>query len=135
MIDVSRWKPIGKSDNADFYEIERGVLAVVPREGARDDEGTATQSVKIQLDYLRPLNQRASVLVFMDPVLDQSAAARKIYRDLPDPKLISCYALVGGSPFGRANSIRMLTPSSKTSSHIIRAATGRARPRSSIQGG
>ncbi len=102
VIDVSGWKTIGRSDNADFYEIEPGVLAVVPADGSRDDETTATQSVKIQLDYLRPKGQRASVVVFMDPVLEQTASARKVYRDLPDPSLISCYALVGGSAFGRA---------------------------------
>lgn len=102
VIDVSGWKAIGKSDNADFYEIEPGVLAVVPREGATDDETTATQSVKAQLDYLRPTGTRASVVVFMDPVLEQTASARKVYRELPDPALINGYALVGGSPFGRA---------------------------------
>jgi hypothetical protein len=102
MIDVSGWKTIGKSDNANFYEIEPGVLAVVPHDGATDTEKTATQSVQVQLDYLRPTGQRASVLVFMDPVLEQLAEARKVYRDMPDPALINCYALIGGSAFGRA---------------------------------
>lgn len=52
------------------------------------------------------------------------------------PMLWSMYRpSVWGSAFGRANSIRMLTPSSNRSSHIIRAATGRARPRTSTHGG
>jgi hypothetical protein len=102
MIDTTGWTPIGKSDNADFYEVEEGLLAIVPFEGSSDDEKTAKQSVQIQHEYLRPRGRRAGVIVFMDPLVEQHASARIVYRDGPDPAFVTCYALVGGTVFGRA---------------------------------
>jgi hypothetical protein len=102
MIDTTGWTAIGKSDNADFYEVEEGLLAIVPFEGSSDDEKTAKQSVQIQHDYLRPRGRRAGVIVFMDPLVEQHASARIVYRDGPDPAFVTCYALVGGTVFGRA---------------------------------
>ena len=101
-IDRSRWTRFGTSDNADFYDVEAGVLAVVPFEGTADNAETARQSVSTQLDYLRAHGKRAGVVVFMDPVLEQDAGARTVYRDLPDPAFQVCFALVGSSAFGRA---------------------------------
>jgi hypothetical protein len=102
MIDTTGWTAIGKSDNADFYEVEEGLLAIVPFEGSSDDEKTAKQSVRIQHEYLRPRGRRAGVIVFMDPLVEQHASARIVYRDEPDPAFVTCYALVGGTVFGRA---------------------------------
>lgn len=99
---TSGWKRIGASANADFFEIEPHVLAVVPHEAVTDDEATARESVTIQLEYLRRNGTRAGVVVFMDPVIEQTAAARNVYRTLPDPAFQACYALVGGTTFGRA---------------------------------
>ena len=101
-IDTTGWTPIGRSDNADFYEVEEGLLAVVPFEGTTDDAKTARQSVQIQHDYLRAHGRRAGVVVFMDRVVEQDASARAVYRDAPDRAFITCYALVGGTAFGRA---------------------------------
>ena len=101
-IDTAGWTAIGRSDNADFYELDEGLLAVVPFEGTTDDANTARQSVQIQHDYLRPRGRRAGVVVFMDRILEQDASARAVYRDAPDPAFITCYALVGGTAFGRA---------------------------------
>jgi hypothetical protein len=101
-VDTTGWTPIGKSDNADFYEIEEGLLAIVPFEGSSDDAKTARQSVQIQHDYLKPRGKRAGVIVFMDPLVEQHASARTVYRDAPDAAFITCYALVGGTAFGRA---------------------------------
>ena len=101
-IDTTGWTPIGRSDNADFYQVEEGLLAVVPFEGTTDDARTARQSVQTQHDYLRPRGRRAGVLVFVDRVVEQDASARAVYRDEPDPAFVACYALVGGTAFGRA---------------------------------
>ena len=101
-VDTANWKAIGRSDNADFYEVEPHVLAVVPFDGTTDDENTARQSIEVQLQYLREQGMRAGVVVFMDPVAEQRAAARAVYRDLPDPAFHVCFALVGGTAFGRA---------------------------------
>ncbi len=51
------------SSNADFYEIEPQILAVVPFEGATDNAATARESVAIQLEHLRGAGIRAGVVV------------------------------------------------------------------------
>jgi hypothetical protein len=101
-IETAGWRRIGVSSNADFFEVEERVLAVVPFDGCDDNEETARESIRIQLEYLRPLEKRAGVLVFMDRILMQSASAREVYRVAPDPAFQACFALVGGTTFGRA---------------------------------
>jgi hypothetical protein len=102
MPDVTAWSAIGRSANADFYEIEPGVLAVVPFDGSGDTADTAAESVHIQLEHLRARGQRAGVVVFMDRVVSQTSGARDVYRDAPDPTFQACFALVGSTVFGRA---------------------------------
>lgn len=101
-IDTSSWTRIGATDNADFYEIEEGILAIVPFDGARDNEETARQSVELQLDYIIRTGRPAGVIVFADRVADQDPGARRVYRDLPDPTRQLGYALVYRTTFGRA---------------------------------
>ncbi|HUX33888.1 MAG TPA: hypothetical protein VMV51_08435 [Gemmatimonadaceae bacterium] len=101
-VDTTDWTRIGASDNADFFEVEPGILAVVPREGTDDNAHTARQSIAIQLDHLRARGAPAGIVVFMDPVVEQDAGARTVYREAPDPELQRCFALVGSSAFGRA---------------------------------
>jgi hypothetical protein len=100
--DTAAWTPIGRSANADFFEIETGVLAVVPFDGASDTADTAADSVRIQLTHLRARGRRAGTIVFMDQVASQNSGARDVYRTAPDPTLQTCFALVGGTMFGRA---------------------------------
>ena len=73
--DTSAWSPIGRSGNADFYEIESGVLAVVPFDGTADTAETAAESVRIQLEHLRASGNRAGTVVFMDAVASQNLVA------------------------------------------------------------
>jgi len=101
-IDTSRWTLFGRSDNAEFFEIEPLVLAVVPVVGCDDTEETARQSIRIQLEHLRKRDRGAGVLVFVDRVVTQSPGARRVYRDEPDPAYQACFALVGGTRLGRA---------------------------------
>jgi len=101
-IDTSKWTKIGQSSNAEFYELEPHILAVVPFDGAIDDMSTARESVRIQLEHLRKSGRRAGTIVFMDQVLEQASGARSVYRDEPDPAFQVCFALVGGTTFGRA---------------------------------
>jgi hypothetical protein len=101
-IDTGAWKAIGRSENADFFEVEARILAVVPFDGCDDSEQTARESIRIQLEYLRERRTRAGIVVYMDRILTQSAAAREVYRVEPDPAFQACFALVGGTVFGRA---------------------------------
>ena len=100
--DTSAWSPIGRSGNADFYEVEPGVLAVVPFDGSSDTADSAAESIRIQLEHLRARGRRAGTVVFMDRVAAQNSGAREVYRDAPDPTLQTCFALVGSTIFGRA---------------------------------
>ena len=100
--DTSSWAKIGESSNAEFFEVEPGILAVVPFDGSTDDASTAEASIRIQLEHLRSGGTRAGVLVFMDRVAQQDAAAPAVYRDAPDPDFQTCFALIGGTVFGRA---------------------------------
>jgi hypothetical protein len=101
-IDTSRWRKFGESSNAEFFEVEPRILAVVPFDGCDDNESTAGESVRIQLELLRARGTRAAVLVFMDRIASQDAGAREVYSTAPDPAFQSCFALVGGTMFGRA---------------------------------
>lgn len=101
-IETAEWKRIGRSANADSFEVEERVLAVVPFDRCDDNEDAARESIRIQLEYRRSRSKRAGVIVFMDQILTQSAAAREVYRVAPDPAFQACFALVGGTMFGRA---------------------------------
>ncbi|HSM72887.1 MAG TPA: hypothetical protein VK851_15215 [Anaerolineales bacterium] len=101
-IDVTNWIKFGQTSNAEFYEISPGFLAVVPFNECTDDETTAKASVQTQLNYLRSKNHKAAVVIFMDNIVQQTAGARAVYRDMPDPMYQACFALVGGTVFGRA---------------------------------
>jgi hypothetical protein len=37
----------------------------------------------------------------MDSISQQTTGARNVYRDMPDPAFQVCFALVGGTAFGR----------------------------------
>jgi hypothetical protein len=102
MIDTSAWTRFATTSNADFYEIEPHVLAVVPFDGTKDDATTAQESVAAQLKYLQSRGQRAGVIVMMDRVARQDGAARAVYHVQPNPAFQVCFALVGSTPFGRA---------------------------------
>lgn len=99
--DPSKFKVIGESINAKFYELDHEVLVVLPHEGSQDTQASATESVSIQLEYLRTRNRRSGVVVLMDSVTAQDAGARSVYRELPEPAHQVCFALVGGTAFGR----------------------------------
>lgn len=100
--DTSAWKAAGATDNAEFFEIEPGILAVVPHAGSVDNAITATQSIELQHAYWQERGRRGGSVVFMDRIRDSQVGARQVYGQLPDPKLITGFALVGGTIFGRA---------------------------------
>jgi hypothetical protein len=100
--DTTAWLPIGRSANADFFEVEPGVLAVVPFVGTTDTADTAAESIQIQIAHLRASGRRAGTVVFMDPVVAQNSGAREVYRNAPDPTFQTGFALVGSTMLGRA---------------------------------
>lgn len=100
-LDTSKWKPIGTSSNAKFYELDKDVLVVVPDEGSTDSAASADESIHIQVEYLRQQSRRSGTVVVLDGIAGQDSGARAVYRDRPDPSHQVCFALVGGTTFGR----------------------------------
>lgn len=99
--DVSRWKPLGPTHNADMYEVEPGILAVVPHEGCVDTAETASENFAFQQRHWEEAGRSGGVLIFMDLIRDQHAGARRVY-SAPSRGLITGFALIGGTVFGRA---------------------------------
>jgi hypothetical protein len=100
--DVSRWRRLGSTDNADMYEVEPGILAVVPHEACVDTAETARQSVEFQHHHWAKAGRGGGAVIFMDRLRDQHAGAREVYGSLPDARTVTGFALVGGTVFGRA---------------------------------
>lgn len=96
------WKHLGSTTNAEFYEIEVDILAVVPHQDSTDDEDTARQSIAFQDRHWQRVGRRGAAVVFMDPVLEQNAGARAVYANETSETLTTCYALVGKTFFGHA---------------------------------
>lgn len=100
-VDTSKWKQIGSSSNAKFFELDEHVLVVVPEEGSSDTAASAEDSIRIQVEYLREKSRRSGTVVLLDGIAGQDSGARAVYRDRPDPSHQVCFALVGGTLFGR----------------------------------
>ncbi|HEU4535163.1 MAG TPA: hypothetical protein VFS00_13640, partial [Polyangiaceae bacterium] len=64
--DLPRWRPLGSTDNADMYEIEPGVLAVVPHAGSSDTAETARQSVEFQHRHWEEAKRGGGAIIFLD---------------------------------------------------------------------
>jgi hypothetical protein len=100
--DLSRWRSLGSTDNADMYEVEPGILAVVPHEASFDTAETARQSVEFQHRHWAAAKRSGGAVIFMDRIRDQNVEARRVYGSLPNKKAVTGFALVGGTVFGRA---------------------------------
>jgi hypothetical protein len=96
------WKPLGATDNADWFEIRHDLIAIMPRENARDTEASARESIANQRRHWQSVGRRGAVVVFMDNLLDQDSGARTVYMTESDPTCTTCYALVGDSLFAQA---------------------------------
>lgn len=96
------WASAARTSTATVYDAGDGLLVVWPDDGCRDDELSATQSVEAQHEFFRAAGRSGGTIVMMDAIGDQTNAARRVYQTLPDASLITCFALVGGSTFGRA---------------------------------
>jgi hypothetical protein len=96
------WRHLGKTSNADFYEVTPQLLAIVPFRDSRDTADTARESIAFQDTHWRAAGRRGAVAVFMDNVIEQDASARGVYADETRGTLTTCYALIGETFFGHA---------------------------------
>jgi hypothetical protein len=98
----AHWTALGRTDNASFHLAEPHIIVIAPDEGGTDDETTARQSVAKQHEHWRAHGGRGSAIVLMDRVGHQTKGARQVYQTEVDPQLITGFALVTRSVFGRA---------------------------------
>ena len=92
----------GADENAEFYVAEPGIIVVVPHDGCTDNARSARRSLEVQTGRWRKVGRKGGAIVLMDPILHQDSGARRVYRDDADTSLITGFALVGGTAFGRA---------------------------------
>lgn len=99
--DPARWRPLGRTANSDYFEIEPGLMACVPRSRSSDTEATARENAEFQERYWVELGRLGTCIVFFDQLLDQTTEARRVYATFPF-KNQRATALVGGTLLSRA---------------------------------
>lgn len=100
-IDVDRWKFVSETNNGRNYEVERGILAIVPRAGVIDTAADAQEAVDVQHEYFRSVGGGVAIIFFSElKSLDKDA--RRVYQEAPIPSIFRAAALVGGSLLARA---------------------------------
>jgi len=93
---------VGNTRNAALYRLGQRVLAVVPFADSTDDGESSLESIRLQERYFRTAGVPGGSVIFIDRVLEQDRAARQNYRTVPDPQLLTGFALVTRSVLGRA---------------------------------
>lgn len=97
------WREIGTTSDAIVYEVEEGIVSIVPFVGCDDTEATALEKTRLVTEHYRSCGLRGTVIVFVDPMRRQDRTARSVYREdsIHNPLVLGT-ALVGGTPLGRA---------------------------------
>jgi hypothetical protein len=101
-IDTRGWRHVGGTDAGGYYEVSEHVLVAVPRSGYRQSEAGALASLDELRRLARARGRRLGVIVLVDRVLAQDAAARRVW-SLPRADEPRCaQALVCSSLLARA---------------------------------
>ena len=97
------WNEIGETSDSRIYEVEAGIVAIVPYVGCDDTEATALEKTRVVNEHYRRAGRKGTVLVFVDPIRRQDRSARRVYQDdsVHNPLVLGT-ALVGNSALGRA---------------------------------
>lgn len=96
------WQRQSGGDGYAIYRTPDDLLVVWTEDGFIDTAESATQIIEAQHAYRRQQGVRGGTVIMMDFLLEQNMGARTAYQTLPDPVLITGFALVGGTLFGRA---------------------------------
>ena len=96
------WKHLATLSNADVYELRDDVIVIVPNRDAVDDENSARESLAFQRAHWSSRKKAGAVIVSMEPMREQTAAARGIYANEAQSALTTCFALVGESFYAQA---------------------------------
>jgi hypothetical protein len=100
-IDTSGWKPVGETSICSLFAVTPDLVAVVPKEGARDTAETARELTTWQYGYWKRLGHTGAVAVFVDRYVDQDPAARDVYVQDSEGALTYAAVIIGGTFWGR----------------------------------
>lgn len=97
------WTEVATGPNCAYYVAHApDVLIIVPTPGAIDDEHSARENMKLQLEYFESLGTRGAHLILMGRLARQTAGARRLYAKGATANRIFATALVVTSPLSRA---------------------------------
>jgi hypothetical protein len=99
--DIASWTQVGESTNANFFEIEPRVLAVVAKERMADDGQTALENVGVHKRYFRE-SGRGVIIGFTDGGTSQNRDAREVYQKQLDSTVLLGVTIIGGTALSRA---------------------------------
>ena len=99
--DTTGWKALGQRGNSRYFDIENGVLAIVPDEGTIDTAETAKENQEYQYAYFREKGRPGVVVIYFDLIKELNKDARSVYTK-SDPRYLCGVALVGGTLLSRA---------------------------------
>src|SRR4051794_40202156 len=97
------WRKVGTTSNADFYEMRKDILVIVPHQDSTDNETSARESLALQKKLWGETGRPGAVIIWMDPVVAQDSGARSVYANETRGVPTTCYALVGESFFAMAS--------------------------------
>ena len=98
------WQHIGSTGDSELYKLRDEVLIVIPAADTRQTEELARSNLAGQRAYWDSLGHGGAVIIFMDPVLEQTAEARAVYTNEAEDSGTVCFALIGESYFAMAAS-------------------------------
>ncbi|HET9954635.1 MAG TPA: hypothetical protein VFQ61_09025 [Polyangiaceae bacterium] len=99
--DTSAWQFVGRTANSRYFAVEPGILACVPDPKSADTEGSAKENVRFQELYWTERAEHGTCIVYFDQLVDQTAAARRVYATYPFRSQLAT-ALLGGTALSRA---------------------------------
>jgi hypothetical protein len=101
-VDTTGWRLLGDTTIFRHFEIEPGILVILPHAGASDDLTTATENWRFQREYLASLGRPGVLVIFLDRLVSQEREARRLYQEQIEPRFCAGGALVGSTLLGRA---------------------------------
>lgn len=97
------WTFVARSATCDHYSADEDLLYIIPDQDSRQTAEIARASLAVQAEHWRKVGRGGAVIIFMDPILEQSAEAREVYvRESAHTDTV-CYALIGESFFAMAS--------------------------------
>jgi hypothetical protein len=101
-IDTSQWTKVGGTAAGAYYELEPRILFALPHPGYVQDAEGARRSLA---EFNRIAGERGQAhvaIVLLDRVVSQNAAARRVWSDEVDQKLMCGMVMVCSSLLARA---------------------------------